>query len=181
MSFRVLLGFLPWILFYLLPLHSIKELKLGITICLFLTIIVTYKDLQRKFILPWVTLIFFALVFIFVVVLDVKFLTLYMGILVNVALTGLALGSLAVGKPFTIQYARLEVPKEKWSHPVFIFINQVLTFVWGISFLFNLGVNVVNRLYPMSNFVLSLFLHTSTLGALIFTMWFPQWYRKKYY
>lgn len=180
MSFRILLGFLPWILFYVLPHNSLKELKLGLTGLLILAILVSYKDLKRKFILSWCTLIFFTFIFTTIVIFNINILATYMGILVNVALTLVTLGSLAVGKPFTLQYARLEVPKERWAHPSFTFINQVITFAWGVSFSFNLGVNIVQRIHPLSLLTMNILLHSSTLSALIFTLWFPKWYRKKF-
>lgn len=101
----------------------------------------------------------------------------YMAILVNITLACVALGSLAIGKPFTLQYARAEVAKDKWQNPVFIFINQVLTFAWGMSFLFNLCINIIHKIYPFSSLVISLLVNGSTLGALFFTIWFPKWYR----
>lgn len=179
MSIGVLLGFLPWILFYLLPLHTINQLKIGITGLLILTVITGYKDLKRKFILPWCTLLFFTFIFFGIVIFDLRFLTLYMGILVNTVLTAVALGSLAIGKPFTLQYARTEVSKDKWNHPVFIFINRVLTFVWGMSFLFNLAVNIIQKIHPFPNLVIAFLTNSSTVGALFFTAWFPKWYRKR--
>jgi hypothetical protein len=179
MSIGVLLGFLPWILFYILPLHTSNQLKIGITALLILTIITGYKDLKRKFILPGCTLLFFTFIFFGIVIFDLKFLALYMGILVNSVLTTVALGSLAIGKPFTLQYARTEVAKDKWQHPVFIFINRVLTFAWGISFLFNLGVNIIQKIYSFPNLTIALLTNSSTVGALFFTIWFPKWYRKR--
>jgi hypothetical protein len=177
MPMGVLLGFLPWILFYILPLHTLTQLKVGITALLLLTAITNYKDLKRKFILPWCTLIFFTLIFLGVVVFDLQFLAVYMGILVNSALACLALGSLAIGKPFTLQYARLQVAKEKWQHPAFIFINQALTFAWGMSFTFNVCINILNKIHPSSPLLISFLTNGSSLCALFFTIWFPKWYR----
>ena len=44
---------------------------------------------------------------------------------------------LAVGRPFTVTYARATVPQEKWNHPLFLRINFVVTCVWTATFLFN--------------------------------------------
>lgn len=179
MSIGVLLAFLPWILFYLLPLHTLMQLKIGIALLLALTILTNIQGLKQKFILPWCTVLFFALVFFGLVIFDLKFLAAYLGVLTHIALTILALGSLAIGMPFTLQYARLEVPKEKWHDPVFIFINQVLTFAWGMSFLFNLILNIVQKIHPYSNIILAILANASTLSAVLFTLWFPKWYRKR--
>jgi len=176
---KLLLSFLPWILFYLLPLHTVAQLKVAITALLLLSIITGYRDLKRGFILPWCTLLFFTFIFFGIVVFDLKILAVYMSILVNSVLATLALGSLAVGKPFTLQYARLEVAKDKWQNPVFIFVNQVLTFVWGMSFLFNLILNILRNVYPYPHSILATLSNASTLGAIFFTVWFPKWYQKR--
>jgi carotenoid cleavage dioxygenase len=179
MTVGLLLAFLPWILFYLLPLHTLIQLKIGIGALLLLAILTNFQGLKRKFILPWCTVLFFAFIFLGLVVFNLKSLALYLGVFTHIALTILAFGSLVVGIPFTIQYARLEVPKEKWHDPIFIFINQVLTFVWGISFLINLILNIIYKIYPFSNIILAILANTMTLCAILFTLWFPKWYRKR--
>lgn len=179
MSLGVLIGFLPWILFYLLPLHTLAQLKIGITALLIITIITNFQGLKRKFILPWCTVLFFAFVFLVLVIFNIQVMALYLGIITHIVLTLLAFGSLLIGMPFTIQYARLEVPKERWSNPVFIFINQILTAAWGISFLFNLILNIIYKICPYSNIALAVLANTSTISAILFTVWFPKWYRKR--
>ena len=43
----------------------------------------------------------------------------------------IVLVSLAIGAPFTLQYARERVPKEYWASPLFLATNQRITGVWG--------------------------------------------------
>lgn len=54
--------------------------------------------------------------------------------LANATLAAVALGSLAVGKPFTLSFARAEVPEEFWNAPRFIHVNKVLTGIWAAGF-----------------------------------------------
>jgi hypothetical protein len=42
--------------------------------------------------------------------------------------------SLAIGAPFTLQYARERVPKEYWASPLFLATNPRITGVWGAAF-----------------------------------------------
>ena len=44
---------------------------------------------------------------------------------------GLLLIIQAIGKPFTLQYARERVPEERWKSPRFARINFVITSVWA--------------------------------------------------
>ncbi|MGH2602716.1 MAG: hypothetical protein ACRDJ9_25445, partial [Dehalococcoidia bacterium] len=47
------------------------------------------------------------------------------------ALGVVALGSLALGRPFTLDYAKQSTPQQYWDGPRFLHTNQVLTAVWG--------------------------------------------------
>ena len=46
----------------------------------------------------------------------------------------IVLVSLAIGMPFTLQYARESVPKEFWTVPLFITTNQRITAAWAAAF-----------------------------------------------
>ncbi len=52
----------------------------------------------------------------------------------NAMLVVVALGSIVLRAPFTIQYAREITPKENWDTPLFVHINYVLTWVWTVTF-----------------------------------------------
>ena len=58
----------------------------------------------------------------------------YVPALVPAALTVAALRSVAVGRPFTIEFAKRVAPLEYWDTPLFLHINTVLTMVWAASF-----------------------------------------------
>lgn len=55
-------------------------------------------------------------------------------LVVDCGLLLIVLVSLAVGTPFTIQYAREMVPAEFWSTPEFFSINRNITLVWAAAF-----------------------------------------------
>lgn len=46
----------------------------------------------------------------------------------------IVLGSMAIGKPFTLQYAREKVAPELWTSPTFIRTNYIITAVWAAAF-----------------------------------------------
>ncbi len=54
--------------------------------------------------------------------------------LANATLATTALASLAVRRPFTLAFARAEVPQEFWHAPRFIRVNMVLTAIWAAAF-----------------------------------------------
>ena len=52
--------------------------------------------------------------------------------------------------PFTLQYAKKEVPEEWWEELLFIRINKVLIAFWGFLFLISLIISAYKFLYPDS-------------------------------
>ncbi|PWC34148.1 NAD(P)/FAD-dependent oxidoreductase [Azospirillum sp. TSO35-2] len=58
-----------------------------------------------------------------------------LGLAVHLALAAMAFGSIALGSPFTLQYARDDWPKEFWHLPQFVAVNRAMTALWGVLFL----------------------------------------------
>lgn len=63
-----------------------------------------------------------------------EWLELYAGELSNVVIFAIALLSILIRMPFTIQYARESTPREYWDSPVFLRINYVITWAWVAAF-----------------------------------------------
>lgn len=53
---------------------------------------------------------------------------------VDAGLLAVTVTSLAIGRPFTIQYARERVPEAVWGLPVFFTTNVLITAVWAGAF-----------------------------------------------
>ncbi|MFT3973259.1 MAG: hypothetical protein QM699_07365 [Amaricoccus sp.] len=53
---------------------------------------------------------------------------------VDIGLLGIVLVSLLVGRPFTLQYAREQAPREVWDDPRFVQLNRRITLAWAIAF-----------------------------------------------
>ena len=100
------------------------------------------------------------------------------GLLVHLTLSLLAWGSLAIGIPFTIQYAREHVPPEHWHSPTFVRVNQILSGAWGMNFVAQTMVWKWQAESP-ENAVPVWISTTLTVATLIFTARFPAWYKHK--
>ncbi|MGB8363168.1 MAG: hypothetical protein ACLQUZ_11170 [Rhizomicrobium sp.] len=46
----------------------------------------------------------------------------------------IALSSIIIGNPFTLEYAREQVPEEMWHAPLFVRTNYIITGVWTAAF-----------------------------------------------
>jgi hypothetical protein len=98
---------------------------------------------------------------------------------VDIGLLLIVLASMAVGRPFTTQYAREQVGKEIWSTPAFIRTNYVITGVWALAFaamvLAEFAIVYVPNV-PQRLGVLVIVL--ALVGAFKFTGWYPDRVRK---
>lgn len=89
-----------------------------------------------------------------------------------------AFGSAAIGKPFTLQYARQTVGPEWWGNRHFVHVNQVLTGVWGscflIAFLLPRPAGSGAQWAPAATVAIQLSLFAA---AIWFSRTYPRWYR----
>ena len=99
---------------------------------------------------------------------------------VDAGLLLIVLVSMAVGRPFTLQYAREQVAPELWRRPEFIRTNYVITAAWAVAF----AVMVVAELallyvpsLPSRIGIIAIIL--ALVGAVKFTGWYPERARAK--
>jgi hypothetical protein len=176
----LLLGFAPFILFGILAGSSFTQLEIAIVVCLVASIVIGYKDLRRGFILTWGTLIFFVFLLVSVVLMKNVFVMTHVSLLLNGTLAAITWISLIVGKPFTEQYARLEVDKSRWDNPIFIKINRQMTAVWGCIFLWSLILSFFVTDDIISKPTSSVLQYGVTLLGILFNVYYPNMVRKKY-
>jgi hypothetical protein len=133
-----IVGFAPWIAFSVLEGPRRYELAvgaaLGIAVLeLVLGMVVGARPKQ----LDIAAIIFFVGMLIVGMLVGPQgqtWLDKWSGEVSNAMLVVVALGSVALRVPFTIQYAREIAPKEYWDTPLFLHINYVLTWVWTATF-----------------------------------------------
>ncbi|MFX5530111.1 hypothetical protein ABTD83_19510, partial [Acinetobacter baumannii] len=53
---------------------------------------------------------------------------------VDAGLFAIALASILIRPPFTLQFAREQVPRELWNHPRFLATNNAITGAWTAAF-----------------------------------------------
>lgn len=171
---NVILGFLPWIIYSVAANRGENGILHGATIALVLALLLGRKNLRKSFILDWCTVIFFVFVLVVGVYLKHPFVTQHPGLFADGALAVIAIGSLLVGTPFTIQYAREQTAREHWNSPIFIRINQALTLIWGITFALSA---LLGWLLPLTTYTV---LHLVLLAiAILMTLKFPGWYHEQ--
>ncbi len=179
MSFlKLLLAFAPWIAFLIIAQGSLFRLKLGLGVALALSLVMGIARLHRGVIL-WTGLLFFAYAAVAVAVFNNMWTAHYMGVLANGALASASWLSIAIGKPFTLDYARAHTDPTLWSQPAFIRTNTIITAVWAVAFTANAVLawgKIVQFLLPGWGY--EAMSYTLLVGTAAFTTWYPTHVRR---
>jgi len=94
---------------------------------------------------------------------------------VDAGLLVIVLITLAVGKPFTLQYAREQVAPELWMSPEFIRTNYVITAVWALAFVVMVIADLILLYLPDVPPRVGIWATIAALlGAIKFTSWYPE-------
>jgi hypothetical protein len=94
---------------------------------------------------------------------------------VDAGLLLIVLVSLAVRRPFTLQYARETVAPELWTTPRFIRANYVITAIWALGFAVMVAADLA--MLKMPTLPLSVGVGATVVaiaGAAYFTQWYPE-------
>ena len=131
---KFVLGFLPWIIFLFLPTDGLEALRRAVLLCLALSVMFGWKMLLKGFILQWATVAFFVFSAIAFYGFRWVWLAQHMGIVVNIFLAGIIWFTVLIGNPFTLQYARADLPMEQWHDEDMIRGARLLAIFWGHCF-----------------------------------------------
>jgi len=94
---------------------------------------------------------------------------------VDIGLLLIILISMAIGRPFTLQYARERVPAERWKSPRFARINLVITSVWALAFACIVAADLLMIYLPNVPVRVGIVVTVAALyGAYRFTTWYPK-------
>jgi hypothetical protein len=102
-------------------------------------------------------------------------------IAVDLGLLAIALLSLAIRLPFTLQYARESVDAETMKLPGFMRANYIITWAWVAAFVLMLVANTLMIYLPSLPLWLGLAIAFAARNcAMYFTRWYPQYRRARY-
>ena len=100
---------------------------------------------------------------------------------VDIGTLGIALASIAMRAPFTLQYAREAVNAETMKMPGFMRANYIITWAWTGAFVLMLIANLLMIYMPSLPFWAGLGIGVvARNSAVYFTKWYPAYRRAKY-
>jgi hypothetical protein len=83
--------------------------------------------------------------------------------------------TMAIGRPFTLQYAREANPDVDWKHPAFIRTNYVITGAWALAFTIMVLADLLMVAAPEIPMRVGIIATVvAIVGAVKFTGWYPQ-------
>lgn len=128
-------AFVPWIVYWVL----VGNVSFGtaVVVAFALTVLIAGSALprgRRLKVLEVGGVVVFAVLLGLTFLGEERFLERWIQPLTNAGLFAISLTSLLVGRPFTLEYAREQVPPDVARMPGFQFINRVLTAVWVAAF-----------------------------------------------
>jgi hypothetical protein len=172
---NLITSFLPWISFTTL---SVVYPPLAIPAGLVFSLL-TYPKLKQGFILDWASFLFFVILFIDNQIFKDEWLVDHIGSFISLYFVAIAAISILIRRPFTMQYAKLEVKKETWNSPSFYRCNVIMTGGFGFIFLMMAIANFI-RTYYYPGWNQWLIWGIAATAQIIFIAQFPKWYRKRY-
>lgn len=92
---------------------------------------------------------------------------------VDGGLLAIVLVSLAIGQPFTLQYARERVPQEYWAAPLFIATNRRITAAWAAAFAVMTAADAAAHYAEAIPLWIDI---AASIAAFAAALWFTQWY-----
>lgn len=170
----ILLGFTPFILFALLTGVSVS---LALWIAFAAAFVIGIRDfLHAKMlrVLDVGCLVLFALLALYAGFIQPSLTVQAVRFIADIGLLLLALGSIAMRNPFTLEYVREEMPESFSQTPRFLRLNYILTSVWTFALTVMAaadGIATFNKKFPFS---LDVAAGLAALAlAIVFTVRYP--------
>lgn len=93
---------------------------------------------------------------------------------VDAGLLAIVLATVALGRPFTLVYARRQTSPAVWTRPGFLRTNRILSLAWAGAFAVLVAADLLMLLRPDLPQVLGIGLTVAALcAAAAFTRWYP--------
>jgi len=174
----VLLGFAPFIVFALLTSVSVS---LALWAAFAAAFVITIRDFVQS---PTVRVLdigsmsLFGLLWLYDGFIQPGLSIQAVRLVVDGGLLIIAIASIVIRTPFTVQYAKEEVPQELWTSPRFLRTNYIITGVWTLAFAVMTAADASATFHPMLPLSLDVAAGLAVMAAaIVFTVRYPVYVR----
>jgi hypothetical protein len=129
---KILLGFTPFVAFMIAA--RFFDVTSGLIAGAIVAAALVLRNLRAPKILELGTLVVFVVILVYAVATHATLSVIALRLCVDIGLFCVVLVSMLVRRPFTLQYAREQVPMEYWDSPQFLRINYMITAAWAAAF-----------------------------------------------
>ncbi len=173
----VAFGFAPWIAYWVLAGAGAPRAAVLAGLALAAGLGGWHLGRGRRRPIEWTAAGFFAVHAAVTVGLGSPILARHDALLSSGALAAMAWGSVALGLPFTLVYARESWPRDYWEAPLFRRTNTILSAAWAGIFTVNASLGAASAAWPGSRLLLAAVLPQVTIAAgIACSIVFPRWY-----
>ena len=130
----ILLGFAPFIVFALLTELSVDLALWAALAAAFVIGIRDFAQTRLLRVLDVGSIFLFGVLALYTGFIQPSLSIQAVRLVVDGGLMIIALVSILIGSPFTLDYAREQVPEEFWHTPLFLRTNYIITGVWVLAF-----------------------------------------------
>ncbi|MGD0192246.1 MAG: hypothetical protein ABSD74_16010 [Rhizomicrobium sp.] len=177
----MLLGFAPFIAFSLL---SNFEKDIALWVAFALAFVIAIRDFAESRLLRLLdvgSVALFGLLSLYAGFLQTEIPLSMVRLVVDGGLFALALGSIALRHPLTIEYAREQVPKEFWFSARFVSTNYVVTGTWTTAFALMAAADIVANKHKLTFGSLEVAVNLVILTiAILLTARYPHYLRTQF-
>jgi carotenoid cleavage dioxygenase len=159
---RIFLSFLPWIFYFTLagfgyPLYA----AIGAAL---LILIFSYQELQKMYILDWCSFVFFVILSFLYIFPIHHALDTFAPLIANWVLPLVIWVTIAVRRPFTLQYA----PQEGKPSPKILKVHYAISSAWAIALTILALMSLLQVLGLVSYLVMAAISVAALIGAFLF-------------
>ena len=177
----ILLGLSPFLTFFVLMrlVTPVVGLLGALVVSTFLCLRMWWRSESVK-ILEVGSLILFGLLSAYTVLAIPHWTVARVRLAVDGGLLAIALISLAIDRPFTLQYAREQVPQEYWGLPIFLITNRIITGVWATTFAIHVAADAAAEYVSAIPIWLDVGVSIAAfVGAVVFSRRYPEAVRRR--
>ena len=170
----ILLGLSPFIVFFVL-MRLVSPLA-GLAAAFALSVLLGFRQWRRGEslkVLEVGSLALFGILLLYTLIAAPEWTVATVRLAVDGGLLVIVLVSLAIGMPFTLQYARESVPKEFWTAPLFITTNRRITAAWAAAFAVMTAADAAAHYVEAIPVWIDV---AASIAAFVGAVWFTRWY-----
>jgi hypothetical protein len=177
----ILLGLSPFATFFaLMRLHTPLAGLIGAFAVSSLLCVRMWRRGEAVKILEVGSLVLFGLLTAYTLLAAPRWTVATVRLAVDGGLLAIALVSLAIDRPFTLQYARERVPEQFWGLPIFLTTNRIITAVWAGAFAIHVATDgAAEYVLAIPIWIDVAVAIAAFLGAVWFTRWYPEAVRRR--